>query len=771
MVALLQRIAFSIVTRNIVTFLAILTLVVVPLVYRYLHDVEDLMSDTIKAQLDAVAELGRFMLKVDEVEQVRNLIWSETPENERLLQTLATIQRNFSVDNAVLMRRLPKGQFAYIGDGNRQFQIDQAVELHRAFPETYPPANAAWDAGEPTKTALFHSGDSRWFQVYTPLKQGNKVVALLLLNKFATPIAAAIDKRQRDILIGMLLALAGGIFVWWFVTSRSLRPLIRLQRASNQIAAGDLAIDIPDHRSRSEIGELNRSFRKMVQDLRTSQAAIEEHNRTLEQRIAERTSELQGLLDNMDEGLFTIDAQGAIDPRCSAATVQMLGALAPGANFIERLSEQEAVRQSMRDTFALLLSGTLLLDWDDMVANLPTELHGQGERWLRARYRPVRDLAGEKITRVMVILQDITQAKALQADIERNRDRQSMVVQIIQNRETYDLFHADALKLLDESSRAVQALELIRRKVIDEAFRTLHTIKGTAGLFGLQEAAARAHEVEDLLRDFNTRRDEVLPAADKAALVQGLADVRERLVAGRAEFLRLIGEDESEPRYTLAESRLELIVADAIASVPGSAAEPLRAVLARLKRVPAGRLLRKYRSLVETIAQRLGKQAQFVVREDDGTDLPAAFFQQIDPTFLHIIRNSLDHGIEELEGRLEAGKEPLATIACHAARRNGGIVFSISDDGRGIDLRRIRQIALKRGFVKPERAESLTREEVLRLLFLPSFSSKESVTDLSGRGVGLDVVRSDVERLHGRVRLVTRLGRGTTFQLYYPLPA
>jgi len=193
-------------------------------------------------------------------------------------------------------------------------------------------------------------------------------------------------------------------------------------------------------------------------------------------------------------------------------------------------------------------------------------------------------------------------------------------------------------------------------------------------------------------------------------------------------------------------------------------------VLARFKRIPTGRLLRKYRSLVDGTAGRLGKEARFIVHEQDETEIPVEFFQQIDPTFLHIIRNALDHGIEDVEGRMAAGKEPEATIACTTSLRNGGILFKITDDGRGIDLRRVRDIGLERGFVKPEQAESLAREDVLRLLFLPGFSSKDAVTDLSGRGVGLDVVRTDVERMHGRVRLVTRRGRGTTFQLYYPLP-
>jgi len=771
MSAKLSRIAFSVVTRNIVTFLVILTLVVVPLVVRYLGDVRELKSETIRVQLDAVAELGRFMLDAGAVAQVRNAIWYGTAEHEGTLRALATIQRNFQVDNAVLMRRGPDGQFIYIGDGSRQFGINQPVDLHRLFPATLPPARTAWESGRPSQTELFRSGDSSWFQVYTPLKRGDRVVGLLLLNRFATPVASAIAQRQREILLGMTLALAGGIFVWWFITTRSMRPLLRLRAASGEIAAGRLDVDIPAYHSRSEIGALYGDFSAMVRDLRASRAEIEEYNRTLEQRIAQRTWELQGLLDNMDEGLFTIGPEGAIDPRFSAATKAMLGEPVEDANFVERLSADEAVRRTVRDTFGLLLGGALMLDWDDMVANLPSELEGQGGRWLKARYRPVYDIQGEHIERVMVILRDITHEKALQQDIDRNRDRQTMVVQIIQNRETFELFYEDAQRLLRESIQAVQSMNTVNRGVVDAAFRTMHTIKGTAGLFGFREAAALAHETEDTLRDLNGRRDAPFAAAEREALAGRLAATLQALEEGRREFMHLVGEDEAERGVTLPESRIDRLVAEALAAVPAEAAARAGAILKRLKHVPTTRLLRKYRSLVETTAERLGKQAQLVLQDQDETDMPPEFFQQLDPTFLHIIRNSLDHGIEDLEGRMAAGKEPLATITCASSRRNGSIVFSIGDDGRGIDLERVRQVAIDRGFLKAERAEAMSRQDILRLLFLPGFSSKDTVTDLSGRGVGLDVVAKDVERLHGRMRVITRPGKGTTFELHYPLPA
>ncbi len=770
MKARLLRILFSIVTRNIVTFLVILTLIVVPLVYRYLQDVEELMGETIAVRLDTVAQLGRFMLDVEEVAQIRNRIWYETPEYERMVRTLATLQRNFEVDNAVLMRRGAQGRFVYIADGSRQFDINQPVTLHQRFPETLPPARRAWSTGRVGETELFQSGGSKWFQINMPLKVGDEVVAVLLLNKFATPIAAAIDQRQRQILLGMALALGGGIAVWWFLTSRRLRPLLRLTAASRQIAAGELALELPADRSRSEIAALNDAFRTMVADLRQSRAEIEEHNRTLEQRIAGRTREIQSLLDNMDEGLFTMDAQGRIDPRYSAATADMLGRPVEGSNFIERLHPDPDVRRQARDTFGLLLGGMIQVDWDDMVSHLPRELEPQPGRHLRARYRPVAGDDGAP-ARVMVILQDVTQEKLLQQDIDRNRHLHNMVVQIIQNRETFELFYNDALRMLWASVEAVKGMRRVRRGTVDELFRTMHTIKGTAGLFGMSEVAAEAHAIEETFRQLSARRDEPFPPAEGGPLAGRIEGLRRLLVDRRNAFLDLVGEDESEASYTLAESKIDRITGEVLERVPAGAAEPVRRVLARLKHVSTARLLRKYRSLVESVGERLGKQVQLTIEEKDHTEVPADYFQKLDPTFLHILRNAMDHGIEPPEERTGRGKDAQAHIAIRTEYRGEGLLFSIADDGQGIDLERIRAVARERGFFTAEQAAAASREELLKLLFEPRFSSRSEVTDLSGRGVGLDVVRHEVEQMGGLMRLSTRRGHGTTFQLYYPLPA
>lgn len=769
--AFLIRLVSSMIFQNIATFIVILLLVVTPLAVRYLNDVEELVSDTIREKLGAVAELGTFMLDGEEASSLRNMIWYDTPEYERTIETLATIQRNFDVDNAVLYRRMEGGQFVYVGDGNRVFPIGAPVELHRSFPETYAPAAKAWDSGQRGGTRLFESGGSAWFQINTPIKVGDKVVAVLMLNKFATPVAAAINERQRTILIGFSLALGGGVLVWWLLTTLALRPLIRLKRASEEIAQGNLDVQVPYTTNRSEIGSLIWSFITMVAELRENRARIEEHSQTLEARIEERTREIRTLQDNMEEGLFAMDATGLILPGYSKATETMLGKLNGASNFINMLSDDEVLRKTMRDTFDLLMNSAMSLPWEDMTANLPAEFQPDGERYLHARYRAVRDATGERIERVMVVLKDISTQKALEGDIEQSRQLHDMVVKILQNRETFDLFYEDANALLNDAARTLAMMDLLRRSEVDRVFRAMHTIKGTAALFGMNEVSARAHEIEDTLRDFGGRRDEALADAEREGFRAEIQALQQLMADTRANFLRIVGEEDGESTFSLTASKLENVQRQVLERVPPETHDAVRMVLLRLKRIPTSRLLRKYKSLVESLGAKLGKQVEFVLDEQEETEIPVDYFKKLDPTFLHLIRNSMDHGVEEPEYRMEAGKDARSTIRLAVAHKADGIVFTLSDDGRGVDPERIKAVALERGFLTPERARDLDAEGLLRLLFTPSFSSKQEVTELSGRGVGLDVVRTDVEALGGRLRFSTRVGMGTTFQLYYPLPA
>ena len=178
--------------------------------------------------------------------------------------------------------------------------------------------------------------------------------------------------------------------------------------------------------------------------------------------------------------------------------------------------------------------------------------------------------------------------------------------------------------------------------------------------------------------------------------------------------------------------------------------------------------IRGFPRLVRDLARELGKQARFeVIGESTGVDRD--ILDRLEAPLNHVIRNALDHGIESPEERLTAGKPPMATIRLEAHHRAGMLQIVLSDDGRGIDLERLRAKVVDRGLTTAAMARQLSEPELLDFLFLPGFSTKDQVTAVSGRGVGLDVVQNMVQSVRGTVRVASRPGKGTRFILQLPI--
>jgi two-component system chemotaxis sensor kinase CheA len=185
-----------------------------------------------------------------------------------------------------------------------------------------------------------------------------------------------------------------------------------------------------------------------------------------------------------------------------------------------------------------------------------------------------------------------------------------------------------------------------------------------------------------------------------------------------------------------------------------------------LRMVPIHRTFQKMTRLVRDLAAQQEKQVQLVV-EGEETELDRNIVEELSDPLVHMIRNSVDHGIELPAERVARGKPTLGTIRLSASHQRGGIVIAIRDDGKGLDRDRILAKARERGLIKPD--ATLTEEETFALIFAPGFSTAEKVTDVSGRGVGMDVVRRNIEKLRGKVEIQSVAGQGTTFTIVLPL--
>jgi two-component system chemotaxis sensor kinase CheA len=212
----------------------------------------------------------------------------------------------------------------------------------------------------------------------------------------------------------------------------------------------------------------------------------------------------------------------------------------------------------------------------------------------------------------------------------------------------------------------------------------------------------------------------------------------------------------SDPNMTLLSRRLDMVTADLRESVMKARMQPVSNIFSKMPRI------------VRDLSQSLGRRVRLQVEGQD-TELDKSLLEAIKDPLTHAVRNALDHGIELPEVRRAAGKDPEGALKLRAAQEGSHVIIEVSDDGAGIAVEKVRRKAIEGGLISPDRAARLGERELLQLIFLPGFSTAAAVTNVSGRGVGMDVVRTNVEKIGGKVEIDSRTGKGTTLRLRIPL--
>jgi two-component system chemotaxis sensor kinase CheA len=225
------------------------------------------------------------------------------------------------------------------------------------------------------------------------------------------------------------------------------------------------------------------------------------------------------------------------------------------------------------------------------------------------------------------------------------------------------------------------------------------------------------------------------------------------LVLTRNQVLQATSAD---PRMTLLSRRLDMVTADLRESVMKARMQPVSNIFSKIPRI------------VRDLSQTLGRRVRLEVEGQD-TELDKSLLEAIKDPLTHAVRNSLDHGIEPPGVRVSNGKDPEGTLKLRAAQEGSHVIIEVYDDGAGISVEKIRQKAVERGLITAQRAARQSERELLQLIFVPGFSTAAAVTNVSGRGVGMDVVRTNVEKIGGKVEIDSRVGKGTTLRMRIPL--
>ena len=282
------------------------------------------------------------------------------------------------------------------------------------------------------------------------------------------------------------------------------------------------------------------------------------------------------------------------------------------------------------------------------------------------------------------------------------------------------------LKLLIKSPEDTQLLNRI--------FRAVHTIKGSAGSLNYLKIQELAHTSENLLNDLRE---------GNSKLSDEIVEILTRTFEVCRELIESIEKisDEGDIDIKLVKSEIN-----------------------SSRVLNLGNIVGKFERFVENISKSSDKHINLKLSGLE-TKLDALIFEALKDPLLHMLRNACDHGIESINERKECGKDITGVISINASKDNEEIVICVEDDGRGLDSNQIKDKALEKGLVQKIELEQLTENEVYKLVFIPGFSTAKKVTKISGRGVGMDIVLSNISNIGGRVKIDSVLGQGTTIEV------
>ncbi|HVV81633.1 MAG TPA: CHASE4 domain-containing protein [Kofleriaceae bacterium] len=487
-----------------------------------------------------------------------------------------------------------------------------------------------------------------------------------------------------------------------------LRPLGRLGDAVRELERGELAtVRVA---SKDELGELAGAFNQMA-------AAIADREASL--RAARARIHL--VLDATGDALVTCSLGGAIDGEVSTAARTWFGEPAAGDVAATYLAGPDQ-RAEWGLRLGLDQLGAGLLPFEVAVDQMPDRLDRDGRRYALS-YRRIEDAGGH---RLLIVASDITALAAAEEARARAREAHDVVAHVLHDPAAFERFVAETEATLAHAAAA---------PTVAERARALHTLKGNVAVYGMDSVAAAAHRVEDLVADHADAREAY------AALVEAW-----RTALGHAAAHRRAGQ-----------AVVQLTTAEHDAFLRRLEHDTDRAALVRTARSwrldPVLHLMERLADHARRIAGDRGKAVDVVV-DTDGTRVDVAAGAAFWAGLVHVVRNAIDHGVDEPEARAAAGKPPRATIRLEAHQVGGALRVRVADDGPGIDWDRVLAAARSRG-------GAVAADRRADALFADGVSSRAVVDELSGRGVGLAAVRAACDELGVGVEVHSRAGAGT----------
>lgn len=498
------------------------------------------------------------------------------------------------------------------------------------------------------------------------------------------------------------------------------------------------------------------------------QFLIEEQNRLLEIKVAERTFDLaeknrdiQALLGHMRQGLFTVDESGSIHHEYSAFLESIFETQSiAGRNMMDLLFEHAAldtdrIGQVAASVFSIIGSDEMnfALNAHLLIDEYKVEVNSH-KKVISLDWNPILD-SDQNVLKLMVSVRDVTELKSLEQEALIKKRELDIVARLLSiPSDVYANYRASTARFIDESKQLVQSAAAFEQPVIQKLFRTMHTIKGNSRTHGFSHIASAAHDAESFYGKLSGLTIDKI----RTQLYLDLNTVADVLAEYNQVYTQILGRNE-DPQHRPGGVWVSQLILNAfhakVEELKQIAPDSYRSILTTFNQLYSAGFSEAIKPVLDSlpaIAEELGKYKPRVHVDDGGIKIKVSARNLLQDIFTHLLRNSLDHGLESAESRRALNKDPTGTISIVLEPAEHILYINVSDDGGGLNLNRLYQQGLRLGLFGGDKI--LQRLHVANSIFTSGLSTKKWVDSISGRGVGMDAVKQFLIEFGGDITIV-----------------
>jgi Chemotaxis protein histidine kinase and related kinases len=587
---------------------------------------------------------------------------------------------------------------------------------------------------------------------FTPITDyDNNVIAMVGTGFYVDEINSLYQKSMMQFLPIQILSLIITLLLLFFILRKLFNPFNQIITLTQKISKGEYEIE----KSGSEMKE----FTSIMNSMEVMSKAIK--NREIQNK--QLLEKVYTLLDNSDEGFLSFDTSLVLDPEYSRECEVVFGKSIKEENIVNLLFDENNQQRNLFPRNINLIFNEADEFKKEVLISLLPKVSNINSKIIKLKYRLLDN------NRMMLIITDITHEKELEEKIKDEQGRLKLVVSSIVDRN-------DFFDLLDSyreywNFRLNEILknDMSKAEKYADIYRNVHTFKGNFAQFNFIHLPKELHELENGLSKINKNSEEVEKDIYELfnncrcndALKKDMSIITTIL---GDEFLKQKNKIHIDEEQIKTLKDLAQIISNEVSEeVREKSIQEIVSNINTLRFVPLKQMLNSYPEYTYKLAERLEKSIYNFRIEGSDIRVNPQKFLAFTKSLVHVFRNAVDHGIESPDERIEANKDETGKIVCSIDYIGEEIGISIQDDGRGIDIQKVKEKAVQKGSFSREEVENLTKEEIVTLVFGDDFSTKEKTSEISGRGYGLSATLKELHRIGGEAEVTTTKGKGTIF--------